>query len=43
MAEEVLLASQRVMPEKLQQHHFAFLTPTLEEAFRHDYHTPGNY
>jgi len=43
MAEEVLLASQRVIPEKLQQHHFSFLTPTLEEAFRHDYHAPRKH
>lgn len=43
MAEEVLLASQRVTPEKLQHHHFSFLTPTLEEAFRHDNHAPGKH
>lgn len=34
MADELLLTSQRVKPEKLVQHHFSFLKPTLEEAIR---------
>jgi uncharacterized protein (TIGR01777 family) len=32
MGDEVLLASQRVSPEKLHQKHFSFQAPTLEEA-----------
>jgi len=32
MGDEVLLASQRVSPEKLHKNHFSFQAPTLEEA-----------
>jgi uncharacterized protein (TIGR01777 family) len=34
MADELLLASQRVKPEKLQQHNFPFQLPLFEEAIR---------
>lgn len=35
MADALLLASLRVMPQRLQQTHFEFDYPTLEPAFRH--------
>jgi uncharacterized protein len=34
MADEVLLASQRVVPARLQASGYAFRHPTLEGAFR---------
>jgi NAD dependent epimerase/dehydratase family enzyme len=35
MADELLLASARVEPERLKQNGFMFGHPTLEEALRH--------
>jgi NAD dependent epimerase/dehydratase family enzyme len=35
MADALLLASLRVIPERLQQTDFAFAYPTLDESLRH--------